>query len=99
MGHAIDSDSSMISLAAMLDQDNGMFWKSWFKYADLNRDEGGINPIAPHGKKWASLGLSMETSINKNFRVKVGGFVTNSRVPNEGSDTGGGVFASLTSTF
>jgi hypothetical protein len=99
MGHSIDSDSEMISVAAILDQDNGMFWKGWFKYANLNRDETGFNTIAPGGNKWASLGVSMETSIARNFRIKVGGFVRSSRVPNQGTDTGGGVFASLTSTF
>ena len=99
LGHAIDSDSEMISVAAILDLDNGTFWKGWLKFADLNRDEDGLNPIAPLGKKWTSLGLSMETSISTNFRLKVGGFVTTSHIPNEGSDTGGGVFACLTSTF
>ena len=99
MGHAIDSDSNMISVAAMLDQDNGMFWKGWFKYAELNEDNGGFNTIAFRRKEWTSLGVSMETSINKNFRVKVGGFVTNENVQDQSSDTDGGVFASLTSAF
>ena len=70
----------MISVAAMLDQDNGMFWKGWFKYADLNRDEGGFNTIAVYGRKISSLGVSMETSVAKNFRVKVGGFLSSDRV-------------------
>jgi hypothetical protein len=108
MGHAIDSDSRMLSVAAILDQDNGMFWKGWFKYAKLNQ-EGHLNPvnkgivgfntIALSEKRWASVGVSMETSISRNFRVKVGGFLTSSRIPDEGSDTDGGVFASLTSAF
>jgi hypothetical protein len=99
LGHAIDSDSNMISVAAILDQDNGMFWKGWFKYADLNRDETGFNTIARGGREWTSLGVSMETSIARNFRIKVGGFLTSDRLPDKGTDTGGGVFASLTSTF
>ncbi len=76
-----------------------MFWKGWFKYADLNNDEELRNPIAPDGNKWAAPGLSMETSISNNFRLQVGGFVTSSQIPDEGSDTSGGVFANLTSTF
>ena len=99
MGHAIDSDGTMISVAAILDQDNGMFWKGWFKYADLNHDGEGFNTIALGEREWASLGVSLETSIAKNFRIKVGGFLTSDRLPDKGTDTGGGVFASLTSTF
>jgi hypothetical protein len=99
MGHAIDSDSNMISLAGILDQDNGMFWKAWFKYAELNRDDSGFNTIALRSKDWTSLGLSWEASIHKNFRLQLGGFVTTERVSQLGSDSGGGVFASLTSAF
>ena len=99
MGHSIDSDSNMVSVAAILDQDNGMFWKGWFKYAELNHDRTGFNTIAPLGNDWASLGLSMETSISPHFRVKVGGFLTSSRILDEGRDNDGGVFASITSTF
>jgi len=75
MGHGIDSDSTLISLGAMLSTNNGDFWRSWLKIAelDLEKTHDGINPLAePKGKRWAAVGISYETDLNQRTRVNAG---------------------------
>ncbi len=72
MGHGIDSDSRMISIGTMLSRDNGDFWRVWAKHAKLNEDGKGINPIAPNGKQWSAIGLSLDKKFNKNIRLNLG---------------------------
>ncbi len=72
MGHAIDSDSKMVSLGGMLTQKNGNFWRAWIKKAKLNEDGEGLNPIAPKGRAWSALGVSLDKKINPVTTIKLG---------------------------
>lgn len=72
LGHGIDSDSRLISAGAMLSQKNGDFWRGWVKHAKLNTDGVGQNPIAPKGKKWTAIGVSLDKPINSQTRLNVG---------------------------
>lgn len=72
MGHGIDSDSQIIGVGAMLSQTSGNFWRAWVKQAKMNEDGIGNNPIAQNGRKWSSIGLSLDRNINDDTRVNFG---------------------------
>ncbi len=72
LGHGIDSDSRMVSAGAMFSQKNGNFWRTWLKHAKINEDGIGNNPLAPNGKTWSSLGLSLERKLNEKTSVNLG---------------------------
>lgn len=72
MGHGIDSDSRIVSAGAMLSRKNGDFWRGWVKHAKLNLDGVGTNPIAPNGKKWSAIGVSLDRKINKKTSLNLG---------------------------
>ena len=73
MGHGIDSDSQVISVGALLSQNNGNFWRGWVKHAKLNIDGTGNNPIAgTDGKKWSAIGISLDKKLNKRSKLNLG---------------------------
>lgn len=75
IGHGIDSDSTLISFGSILTRNNGDFWRSWLKIAelDLEKTHDGINPLAePKGRRWAAVGISYETDLNQRTRVNAG---------------------------
>jgi hypothetical protein len=73
MGHGIDSDSQIISAGTMLSRNNGDFWRGWVKYAKLNIDGIGKNPIAgTNGKKWSAVGVSLDKKLNKRSKLNLG---------------------------
>lgn len=72
MAHGIDSDSQIVSAGAMLSQKNGDFWRGWIKHAKLNIDGVGQNPIAPKGKKWSVVGVSLDRSLTKQSKLSLG---------------------------
>ena len=72
MGHGIDSDSTIVSMGAMLSRSNGDFWRGWLKHAKLNVDGIGKNTIAPKGKKWSAIGVSLDKNLNKQIRLNLG---------------------------
>ena len=72
LGHGIDSDSRLISGGVILSQSNGNLWRGWVKHARLNEDGEGNNPIAPDGRKWTTLGLSLDKNLNEDTRVNLG---------------------------
>ena len=78
MGHGIDSDSRMVSLGVMLAQNNGNFWRAWAKHAKLNEDGEGLNPVAPNGRTWSALGVSLDKKINSATTLNFGAqFISN----------------------
>jgi hypothetical protein len=72
MGHGIDSDSQIVSAGLILNQNNGNFWRGWVKHAKLNEDGVGNNPIAPNGKEWSAVGLSLEKPLNIDTKINLG---------------------------
>lgn len=72
MAHGIDSDSQIVSAGAMLSQKNGDFWRGWIKHAKLNIDGVGQNPIAPKGKKWSAVGVSLDRNLTKQSKLSLG---------------------------
>lgn len=72
MGHGIDSDSRIISAGAMLSRKNGDFWRGWVKQVKLNEDGIGQNPLAPNGKKWSAIGVSLDRKFDKQTRLNLG---------------------------
>lgn len=72
MGHGIDSDAKIVSAGLILSQKNGDFWRGWVKHAKLNIDGVGKNPIAPKGKKWSAIGVSLDRRMNKQIDLKFG---------------------------
>ncbi len=72
MGHGIDSDSKMIGAGFILSQTNGNFWRGSIKHAKLNEDGVGNNPIAQNGRKWTSLGVSLDRNLTLDTKVNLG---------------------------
>ncbi len=72
IGHSIDSDGLLLSMGLMLSQKNGNFWRGWAKHAELNTDGIGQNPLAPKGKKWSALGISLNRKVNKKTSLDLG---------------------------
>ncbi len=72
MGHGIDSDSRMVSAGTMLSKNNGDFWRGWVKHAKLNTDGIGTNPLAPNGKTWSAVGVSLNKKLNKQTKLNLG---------------------------
>ncbi len=72
MGHGIDSDSKMVSAGLILNQNNGNFWRGWVKHAKLNEDGIGNNPIAPNGREWSAIGLSLDKEWKEDLKVNLG---------------------------
>ena len=72
MGHSIDSDSTIVSAGAMLAKNNGDFWRAWVKHAELNKDGKGKNTIAPKGKKWTAVGISLDRKYSKKIKLNLG---------------------------
>lgn len=72
LGHGIDSDSRLVSAGVMLSQKNGNFWRGWVKHGKLNVDGVGNNPIAPNGKKWTAVGVSLDKTLSKQTSLNLG---------------------------
>lgn len=72
MGHGIDSDSTLVSAGAILSQSNGNFWRGWIKHAKLNTDGIGKNTIAPKGKRWTAIGVSLDKPLNRRLKINAG---------------------------
>ncbi len=77
LAHTADSDSQMLSLGGILAQNNGLTWHGVLRYAELNRDGEGQNPLAPNGDDLLGLFLSSRVPLEIGGmdygRLKVGG--------------------------
>lgn len=99
MGHGIDSDSKIVSVGAMLTQDNGNFWRGWVKHTKLNTDGVGINPIAPNGREWSALGLSLDKNWREDLKINLGVQYISDKTIGEKRENDLAVSAGFTKTF
>jgi len=72
MGHSIDADSNSLSAGIILSQNNGNFWRGWIKKVNLNVDGTGGSGVAPIGKKWSAMGVSLDKKLNKRSILNLG---------------------------
>ena len=86
MGHGIDSDSKLVSAGVILSQNNGNLWRGWVKHAKLNTDGIGNNPLAHDGRKWTTLGVSLDKQLNEDTRVNFGLQLISDQVTGEKKD-------------
>ena len=99
LGHGVDSDSKAISAGAMLSQKNGNFWRGWIKHAKLNQDSIGINPLAPNGKTWSSLGVSLEKNLDDQTSVNIGAQLISEKQSDAKKDTDLAISIGFSRTF
>ncbi len=99
LGHSIDSDSSLVSAGVMLSRKNGDFWRGWAKHAKLNIDGEGNNPIAPNGKRWSAMGISLDRKLNKKSRLNLGIQFISEKENGEDRDNSLAVSAGFSRTF
>lgn len=99
LGHAIDSDSRIYGVGALLAQDNGNFWRLWVKKAELNKDGKGKNTIAPNGTDWKGAGVSLEKHISARTSINAGLQFTSTKVVSHNVDNKLGVLIGFTHEF
>ena len=64
MGHTIDGDSQLISLGGIVDLDRGPAFDWVLRRGRLNRDDGGVQPLAPRRTELASVTLGCRLVVN-----------------------------------
>ncbi len=99
MAHGIDSDSQIISAGAMLSQKDGDFWRGWVKHTKLNTDGAGQNTIAPKGKKWSAIGVSLDRKLTKQAKVNLGFQFITEKVTGENRDNDLGISIGYSHSF
>lgn len=99
MGHGIDSDSTLISAGAMLSKSNGGFWRGWIKHAEINTDGVGKNTIAPDGKKWTAMGVSLDKPLSKRTQLNLGTQFISEKDNNKNRDNHLGISIGFSHSF
>lgn len=99
LGAGIDSDSRLLSGGLILSQENGNLWRGWIRHARLNEDGIDLNPIAPDGRRWTALGVSLDKKWNKGTRVNLGLQLISDRVTGEDTDNDVAVSFGVSKSF
>lgn len=99
LGHGIDSDSNIIGVGGILAKNNGDLWRGWIKHASLNKDGVGLNPISPNGKTWSGAGISVDKSLAKQTKLKLGIQFTSEKESGHSADNNVGISIGFTRFF
>ena len=99
MGHSIDADSNSLSAGIMLSQNNGDFWRGWIKKTNLNTDGTGGSGVAPNGRKWSAIGISLDKKLNKQSKLNLGLQFTSDKETGKSADNDFGVSIGYSRNF
>lgn len=66
LGHALDSDGTLLSLGLVTVLAGGTTWELRARKAELNRDDSGQNPLAPRAENRSMLGLVNRIPLGQN---------------------------------
>lgn len=64
LGHGADNDSRMVTLSLLLSDRHALEWQLTGRFADFNRDDGGLNPFSPRHQEYRAVVLSHQRPLN-----------------------------------
>ena len=57
IGYTLDNDSRIVSIGGLWFNEDGSQWRLWFRKADLNRDDAGVNTVSPIARDYLNVEL------------------------------------------